>query len=51
MPSRPPAAWWSTGSWPQDIRHALDTYTGLTLAGTFDPDPAAGRVTNAARRY
>jgi hypothetical protein len=27
---------------------ALDAYTGLTLAGTFEPDPATGRVTNAA---
>ncbi|MFE9687440.1 hypothetical protein [Streptomyces sp. NPDC006285] len=32
----------------RDAARALDAYTGLTLAGTFEPDPAAGRVTNAA---
>ncbi|MEW2568589.1 hypothetical protein [Streptomyces sp. NPDC047070] len=32
----------------RDAVRAIDAYTGLTPAGTFAPDPATGRVTNAA---
>ncbi|WP_405824083.1 hypothetical protein OG705_28815 [Streptomyces sp. NBC_00838] len=32
----------------RDAARTLDAYTGLTLTGIFEPNPATGRVTNAA---